>query len=356
MRVLMLTQKLDTRDWLVSFIPAWADALARCVDHLDIVALEVGSYTPPANTHVYSMGKEAGRSRASLMAAFYRRVLPLIRHANAVFVHMIPRYALMVAPLAALFRKPVTLWYTHRHAGRELRLAVRVCRRVLTAASDSFPLKTPKLRVLGHGIDTGFYAPSAEHSPYTATAEALPLIVHVARLMPIKNQATLIRAIASDVPAQAAIIGAVPDGQDASYRDSLEALARDLGAVDRVTFTGGLKSSDVVTQYRFAAAAVNLSPVGLFDKAALESMAAGTPTIVAGAAFDDLLGPYAEMLRISSPEDHHALAEHLRALLALTPTERAHIGMYLRQGVVQNHSLDHLMPRLVQVLASGEVS
>lgn len=95
---------------------------------------------------------------------------------------------------------------------------------------------------------------------------------------------------------------------------------------------------------------MNLSPPGLFDKAALESMAAGTPTLVCNPAFDDLLGAWRDTLRVGYPVEPDALTAKLRALLDLPPDERAAIGQMLRANVRAAHSLDALMPRLVRVL------
>ncbi|MBZ0278410.1 MAG: glycosyltransferase, partial [Anaerolineae bacterium] len=183
-----------------------------------------------------------------------------------------------------------------------------------------------------------------------------PLIVHVARLMPIKHQATVIRALAEIVPdtdAEVAFIGGVPDNNDLNYLTGLERLAAQLGVSDRVTFTGALPAEEVRDWYRRAAVAVNPSPVGLFDKAALESMATGVPTIVSSPAFDSLLGEYVPQLRIDSPEDVTDLADRLWALLTHSPEEHYPMTQAIRERV-EAHSLEQLMVRLVNVFRDGE--
>jgi glycosyltransferase involved in cell wall biosynthesis len=179
-------------------------------------------------------------------------------------------------------------------------------------------------------------------------------IVHVARLMPIKHQATLLRAIADVPDAHAVLVGDVPLEQDTSYRNQLEQLVDDLGIGDRVTLTGSQPPEVVRDWYRRAAVAVNLSPAGLFDKAALESMAVGVPTIVSNPAFVSLLGDEAPFLCIPAPDDDGALAERLKALLELSEAERTAIGERLRKRVVAAHSLEALIPRLIHVLTTGE--
>jgi glycosyltransferase involved in cell wall biosynthesis len=323
-----------------------------------VAALRVGSYTPPPNVRVYSMGKEQGRSRLGLLAGFYQATLPLVHHADAIFVHMIPRFAVMIALPARLYGKPMTLWYIHPKVDRELRLAVALCRHVVTAAPTSLSLPTPKLHVLGHGIDTDFYAPrkgddagkgNLPARPYNPDNNR-PSILHVGRLSAIKNHATLLRALAQGIDAQAVLIGAVPERHDPAYVDQLRSLASELRIGDRVTFTGGLPAPKVRDWYRRAAVAVNLTPAGSFDKAVLESMAVGVPTIVSHGGFDDLLGAYAGQLRIDSPQDVAGLADRLHALLAMSSDERTAMGTTLRTNVVAEHSLERLMLRLTEVM------
>lgn len=170
--------------------------------------------------------------------------------------------------------------------------------------------------------------------------------------MPIKRQSMLIRAL-PDVPdARAVFVGDVPPETDPAYRTELDDLARTLAVTERVTFAGSQPPDALREQYRRAAVAVNLSPAGLFDKAALESMAVGVPTVVTNPAFDDLLPD--PRLRLPDSDDSPTLAARLRELLALDEGERHAIGVSLRERVVAAHSLDGLIERLVRVLNTGE--
>lgn len=165
MRVLMLVQQMDERDWLRAFIVRWVGALAKHVDHLDVVTLEAGAYTVPPNVAVHSLGKERGKNRARELMAFHNNMMRLAPRADVIFSHMTPRYVLLAAPYAALFRSRQVLWYTHRNPSRQLRLALRFCWRVATAMPDSFPISSPKVRALGHGVETEFYAPPHPLAP-----------------------------------------------------------------------------------------------------------------------------------------------------------------------------------------------
>ena len=357
MNLLLFNLATDADDPILGFTTNWLNHLAAHYDHVDVITMRAGRVDVAGNVCVYSVGKEKGYSEARRAVEFYRILIRLLRQRryDACFAHMMPLFAFMGAPLLKLRRIPITLWYTHRSPHPTVRLGMMVSRRVVTAAPDSFPFATPKLRVVGHGIDTAFFSPDS-----VGAQRAAPLhgesncIVHVARLMPIKHQMTLIRSLADVPSAHAVLVGDVPPEQDAGYRDELQRLARELGVDDRLTFVGNQSQEGVREWYRRASVAVNLSPVGLFDKAALESMVVGVPTIISNPAFDALLGDDAPLLRIPAPEDHAALAERLNALLALTDEERTAIGERLRVRVVAEHSLDALIPRLVSILNSGE--
>ena len=83
-------------------------------------------------------------------------------------------------------------------------------RRVVSADETSFPYRTDKLRVIGHGINCDFYAPppakpiAHQARRRTASLQQHPLIVQVARLAAVKHQATTIQAVAGTAGAAGA--------------------------------------------------------------------------------------------------------------------------------------------------------
>ena len=239
------------------------------------------------------------------------------------------------------------------------------------------PIETGKLRVIGHGIDTDFYAPfphpkslpqdEGGTSPLTLERRSPflpgggragdggdPLVVQVGRLAAIKHQATTIQAVAGTA-GELALIGGVQAGSAPGYEQTLKETVGRVGMNERCRFTGDLPAADVRDWYRRATVAVNMSPVGLFDKAALESMACGVPTIVCNPAFAPLLGEYVELLLTAGPDDVAGLRDRLERLFALPHEERAEIGRRLREGVLREHSLGGLSGRLLAVLRTGEL-
>jgi hypothetical protein len=116
---------------------------------------------------------------------------------------------------------------------------------------------------------------------------------------------------------------------------------------DRFKLLGALTGDALTDQLRRASIVTNLSPAGLFDKAALEAMLMERPVLVTNPAFDDLLGEHVTLLRAPAPDDLDAVTAKLAGLLDLTLAERARIGAELREKTICAHSLDHLMQRMV---------
>lgn len=349
LRLLLFNLATDADHQVLGFTSAWINALAPYCERIDVLTMQAGRLIVAPNVRVYSVGKERGWSEPRRALNFYGHLLRLLltRRYDVCFAHMMPLFALMGAPLLALWRVPLVLWYTHRQKTRVLAAATWWTRRVVTAAPSSFPIATPKLRALGHGIDTDFYQPAAHPSAQQA-------IVQVARLTPIKRQAELLRASAT-LAADVLLIGDTHAPEDAAYKAQLEQLATDPQRVRSARLLGKLPPEAVRAHVQAAAVAVNLSPVGLFDKAALEAMACGVPTLVSSPDFAPLLGDYAPHLLLDDPADTARLSGMLAHWLATSPAERARVGEALRAAVLEQHSLPRLVARLVSVLRTGEV-
>jgi glycosyltransferase involved in cell wall biosynthesis len=344
MRWLMLTRKLDPADDRAGFVMRWIVELAARLDHLDVICQESAGPALPPNVNAYSLGKESGVGRigqARRLVGYLRHLVP---QADGVLCHMIARYVLFAAPWTRLYHKPLLHWYTHRQVSLELRIARSLATHILTAAPGSYPLPTGKLAVMGHGIDADLF-------PLAEGENQPPEILMIGRLSRIKRQDWLLRAAlqiaahADSPPFRVVIIGGATE-YEPGYPAELDSLAHDLP----VSFTGALPHDRVAEMIQGSAAAVNLSPPGLFDKAALEPMLAGKPVIVTNPDFLPLLGDAADLLYVPFDAGDTVLAERLVHLLRQTPAERAAMGADLRARVLEQHSLAGLMDRLVALM------
>lgn len=301
MKLLIVTQAVDTEDPVLGFFVRWIEEFAKHIERIEVICLKEGKHSLPANVRVHSLGKERGAaSRAAYTFRFLSLAWRFRRDYDAVFVHMNPEYVVLGGLFWRLWGKKIALWYTHKSVNIKLRIAVFFSHIVFTASKESFRLRTKKLHVMGHGIDTDFFSPDAGVS---RGGWALS----VGRLMRSKRHDLAIR-MAVQESKELHIAGEGPE------RERLRVLASELGA--RVHFLGGLTHAQLRDEYRKAAYLIHTSETGSLDKVVLEALACG--------------------LSVSTNDP------------ALKPLE--HEGP---QYVLECHSLQRLIPRILAKLAQN---
>jgi len=222
---------------------------------------------------------------------------------------------------------------------------------VVTASPESFRLQSDKVIVTGHGIDTNLFQPGSTprppNEPFT--------ILSVGRIAPVKRIEGLIEAArllaADDMPAfQVRIVGeAAPLDADAAYSEKLRQQVAAAGLENAVRFVGGVSHEQVVNEYQCADVMVNLSNTGSIDKAVLEAMACALPVLTSNEAFQEMLTPWSDSLWLPDSSSE-TLALRLKEWIAQSPQLRRALGLQLREIVVEQHSLDKLIVRLVEIL------
>lgn len=196
------------------------------------------------------------------------------------------------------------------------------------------------MRVVPNGIDTERFRPRPELKAPLRDALGLPadalVMGQVARLDPMKDQATLLRALAQVAPKhpdlRLVVVGAGLDG----YRAGLEGLTRDLGLDGRVLWLG--ERLDVADLYNAMDLHVLSSAYGEgFPNAVAEAMASGLPGVVTD------VGDAAEIVADTGvrvpPTDPVALAEALDGLLSAPADLRQGIGRRARERVLAHYGL-----------------
>jgi glycosyltransferase involved in cell wall biosynthesis len=236
---------------------------------------------------------------------------------------MSPIYAVLAAPLVRPLRIPLLLWFTHWRSSRLLQLAERVSTGVLTVDRTSFPLASPKVIPIGHGIDVAAL-------PCVAQQESLRLLA-LGRTSPAKGLDTIVEA-ARLAGVELELRGPSLTDEERAYRDGLGvAVAR----------------REIAGVYAAAGALVNNMRTGALDKVVFEAAASCLPVVVSNPGFGLLVGGIEPSLRFPQ-DDAQALAERIRALVDAGPDARASIGRELRARVERDHSVDRWAERVLE--------
>jgi glycosyltransferase involved in cell wall biosynthesis len=332
-RLVFVTQAADPEHPVLGATLPKIRALARRVDELVVLADSVDEQALPDNCRAHSF---AASSQAARGARYIAALAPEIaRRPLAVVTHMAPVFALLAAPLARPLRVPLLLWFTQQSAGPALQAAERVVDRLLTVDTRSIPLRSNKVRAIGHGIDVAALPCVPERRP------PLRRLLGLGRYAPVKGWETLLRALPELPDATVTLHGPMLTDDDRAHRPRLEELARELGVADRVSFGEEVAYAEVPHLLGLADALVNATHGNAADKVVYEAAASCLPVFAASPVFDTLLP---DELRFHG-EFPSSLADRVRAYTGGA-------GAALRARVEAEHSVEHWADRVLEEAAS----
>ena len=345
--LVLVTQVVDPSDPVHGAAISLARALAARSASLLVVANEVRQVPDDLAGQVRSLGKEAGRGRVA-KGALYQRILAdaCRRHRPVTLVaHMCPPYLTQGAPIVRATGGRSILWYTHPARNLVLRRAERLADAILTALPGSYPGSSPKIRAIGHSVDTGRFAAT----PLPTRSGPLRLVA-MGRTSAVKHYPVLIRAVAlareAGVDVTLRIVGPSTTEAERHHRGELVELVRTLSADDGVTIEDDVPPDAVPDLLAGAHALVNATASA--DKVVFEAMAAGRPALVSSPFFASLAA--VDGLRLTfSPGDASDLAELIVELAGQPAATLAAAGAELRRRVEASHSLDHWADEVVRI-------
>ncbi|WP_423141288.1 glycosyltransferase family 4 protein [Parablastomonas sp. CN1-191] len=334
MNLLLLNLRVDRDDTALGFTTDWINELAKHFDAITVITMYRGKLAVANNVTVLSCGLENGWSKPHRVAVFYRRLfeaLRLRRH-DVCFAHMNALFLAMAGPVLKARGIPAALWYAHNHRSRILSTALFFADRALASTKAGFPISTPKLKVIGQGIDTRRFRPAEGPRP------AGPLrLITIGRFAPVKQIDWMIAALARlrreepGLPVSLAIIGEALGAPDHAYVERCRALARELGVEDAIEWCGPVGFADVHLAYHRGDVFLSAGGSGL-DKTILEAMASGLPVIAINPALAEPLGSF-------YCADIDAYGDALVRMARLGDEARAATGANLRDYVIREHDL-----------------
>ncbi len=355
MKLVFVTQVYDVDDNVLGFVPRWVEGLAKNVERLKVLALEVGHKgSLPPNVEVREIGRK-GRLRRWLRYRNYLRQAFGEQGYTALLAHMVPRYASLADGLVRRHGGRNYLWYTHKGVDQRLERAAEVVDKIFTASEVSLRLPTEKKVVTGHGIDL-------QHFPWVAAREAEggPRLLCVGRLTPAKDPLTALRAMAllqqRGLHCTMEWIGDGLVKADVNFSRQVLHEAEMLGVALHVDWAGMVPYRRIPARYAHADLLLSTSRTGSVDKVVLEAMATGLPVVASGEAYPPLWNRLdAETAaKMTFPGGQaEALADRIEAWWATSAAERSAVGQSLRAIVEADHEVERLMGRLVGEMRAG---
>lgn len=304
------------------------------------------------------------------IAGFAWRLVGLVRRTRPDILHTYLTVPNLSAAALRLVLRPSALVWGLRYANLDLaaydwlsRLTYRLQRPfarfadlVIANSRAGFDMATgqgypgSRLTVIPNGIDTARFAPAHDGAPPSrarwAGEDGGPLVGIVARLDPMKDHDTFLRAAAEIGRTRKTLRFVCIGGGAKALRTRLQALADDLGIADRVVWADTV--ADMPAAYRALDLCVLSSAYGEgFPNVVAEAMACGVRCVVTDVGdAAEIVGPTGRVVPPRSPSEMAAaIAELLDpATTAAMPAPRARI--------VEMFSVDKLVTRTESALSA----
>ncbi len=348
MRLLIITQKYDINDSNLGAFVGWWDKLAERIEKVYVLALLKRSESTRSNIEVLSMGKEKGAGFFGKFFWFYWGLLKTIGKTDAILVHMVPKYAILAAPLAFVFKKPIYMWYTGVAAQKQLKFSVLFCRKVFTAHAAAMRVDTPKRIITGHGIDIEKFKVKS----LNLKINEYITILSIGRITPSKGHDLIINTVSDLIKSgynlKLKIIGGIIQERHLGYFAKLRKLVDDLKMESRIEFLGDATYSDMPWHFNEAQVLINAVPFGGLDKVVLEAMASGVIPLTSNNAFLSVFPKDFASQFIFKENDLEDLKNKLKNILDKKLYLDETLASELRDIIVKNHNLDNLISKIIE--------
>ncbi len=316
MRLLLITQVVDSTNSSLGFFHSWVGKLAQHFESIEVICLFEGIHNLPENVRVHSLGKEKGSASSFTYSLRFLHLLWVLRRSyDRVFVHMNQEYILLGGLYWRLVGKNVYLWRNHYAGSFLTRISVALSTTVFCTSAHSYTARFKKTKLMPVGVDIErFETHTTGRKPHS--------ILFLGRLTPSKKPDVLLEALIllanQGVDFMATFCGPVLP-EDSEYLNKLKERAQILG--DQVMFIDGLPHTETAAIYNKHEIYVNLGASGMFDKTLFEAAASGCLVIATSDDFQKRLGQN----RHSKTQTPVELAVTLTHFLTLSANEKDRI-------------------------------
>lgn len=336
--LLIITQKVDSSDAILGFFHHWLLRFGSLSEKLYVICLSKGESSLPKNVKVFSLGKERGAGKVRQFINFQKYLFTNLGKVDGVFYHMCPEYAIASWPLVKLYNKKSILWFVHRSVNWRLKIAEKLVNKIYTSSAQSCRVKSDKIEIVGHGIDTDFFKPAVE-------IRSQKEIIVVGRISPIKDQLTLLRAAEKIYNAEPGfgytfkLVGSPYIESDKDYYREVINFINKAGLDSRIKIVPSVPYTSMPEVFTKSSLLVNLCPTGGMDKVVLEAMACNLPVLVCNESFGPILKKE-NFFRCGDPAD---LAEKILYILTVLQANT-------REIIIRHYNLDNIILKIISYL------
>ena len=340
----MITRKVDRKDASpAGFTYNWVKKIGQKLEKLYVITWQKSDRGDlPNNIEIISLPD----NKFFKVFALQFKLLRILPKVDGIFCHQNPEYTILSALLVKIFRKRMVSWYAHGSVNWKTKLVLALADKIITSTSKGFRINSPKVSVIGQGIDMGLFKPIRKKVDH----QDIFKIITVGRISPTKNYESMIKAIKYLIDngiknIKLTIIGGLGLKEQNVYFENLKKMIILMKLEDKVELIGKVPNKRIVPYLQKSDLFINLSQTGSLDKAILEAMACGIIVLTTNESCYGIL-PKELLVLTNNPKE---LSKKIKMVIGLSTKKSNEYIEILRNEVVNNHNLDNLVKKIIAI-------
>jgi len=348
-KLLILNLGIDSNDTSLGFTHTWINEIKNEYPVIDVITMRLGDNNLTEDVGIYFVN-ENNKKLSKVQQIIKIRTLfdEVLNKSNYdhCFAHMSP--LLLVLGSRKLKKKKIesTLWFTHPGPSYGLKrlilfLATRVAKNIVTASSNSFPYKTSKLNVIGHGIDFSRFQKKEINK--------VEKFLYLGRISESKRVHTIVENFikfnqANQNNYSLTLIGGTLNDQDEKYLEKIKRIIDDNEKIKIMGKVSHEKLGQVINEFDCN---INIAKKGFFDKVVLETLYSGIINICYNEDYEQFF-PKDQRDKLFVTNNFDEIEEKMHYV---TKLERSELESIIKHAYnnLESHSLQTLSKRLGHV-------
>lgn len=349
-KLLILNLGVDSENTSLAFTQKWINELALNFTSVDVLTLKVGSkYNLNSNVNLFFINdKNSTYSKFYQFKKLIKLTRKLINENNYshCFAHMAPLQHLIAKFFLLQKNVKTTLWFTHVGPKLGLKWVILwisslLANNIVTASEQSFPFKFKKVRNIGHGINYDMFFKERK----IFQLRNISILSRVSKSKNIENTLDNIIKCKNFKNMRIDIIGGTLNDDDKQYLNELLIKYKDFQNINFLGKKAHEQLPELLEKYDIN---INNAKKGFFDKAVLETSAAGIINFYRSDEFDFLYNHnFQDILRFEKNNLYKKIDE-------LDSYDEIEIlkNIQSAQNKSKNHSTKNVVKNLINIFNS----
>lgn len=342
MNLLYFNLALDSNDTALGFTIDWVNTISKDYNKVFLITLKKKTYNVNSNVQVFSLYTDREIKFIAFVRFYYFLIKILIfNKIHRCFSHMNPLFILLTLGILRFKKIKTLLWYTHPNKTLKLKIACFFSDAIITASEYSFPIKSNKVHVIGHGVNSNLFNNKIKPND-------LKYITYVGRISKIKNIHILIESFSSlnNPNYILMIVGDTITKEDINYKKELIKIVEKNKIQNKVIFKGPLNVEELKKIYSKTFIHINLTKRGSLDKVVIEAAMMGVISLVCNEGFRSIYGNLYDEFSFDSTS---SLLDKIRNTISLDDSYLKKIRNIIMNNAINEHSLDSMSARISNV-------